>query len=321
MRIAVYGAGAAGALLAGFLTRSGEEVSLIARGERLKAINADGLLVESYLAPRLIGSPSFTVRPAMVTDSPAEIGNVDVAIVAVKAWQVTEAAEAMRPLIGANTAVLTLQNGVEAPSQVAAVLGQSHALVGVGTFVSMMAGLNHVRHIADVHPTFRFGEQGSRPSDRVAHLRQALEKAGFSVTTPPEIDVDTELWAKFAGVATNGGVGAITRARAGVWRSLSGSRQMRLEAVNEVLAIARARGVKIPDTLAQTAMDVLDAYPPEMTASMQRDIMEGRPSELDNQVGAVVRLGKESGVPTPVNGFIYYSLLPQELKARGLLSP
>ena len=310
MRIAVFGAGAAGTLLAGFLSHAGYEVALIARGERLKAIQADGLVVDSYIK-------RFEVRPALVTDNPAAVGPVDVIILGVKAWQVTEAARAIRPMVGPDTCILTLQNGVEAPSQVAAVCGKEHALVGVGTFVSMMAGLNHVRHIADVHPTFRFGEQGSKPSARVAALRQALEKSGFTATTPPEIDVDTELWSKFAGVATNGGVGAITRVPVGVWRTMPGTRQMRVDAVREVLAIARARGVRFPDNIVDILMGVLDNYPPETTISMQRDIVAGRPSELDNQVGAVVRLGKESGVPTPVNSLIYAALLPQEMKARG----
>ena len=310
MRIAVFGAGAAGGLVAGFLTDAGYEVGLIARGERLRTIREHGIQVESYIRPIL-------ARPAMVTSDPAEVGPVDAVILCVKAWQVLEAAVALKPLLKAETCILTLQNGVEAPSQVASIVGQGHALVGIGTFVSLSTGLNQVKHIADVHPTFRFGEHGSGPSPRVAMLRQALEEASFSVATPPEINVETELWAKFAGVATNGGVGAITRAQAGVWRRLPGSRQMRFDAVNEVLAIARARGVRFPVSIADGIMGVVDAYPPEMTASMQRDIMEGKPSELENQVGAIVRLGKEGGIQTPVNSLIYAALLPQEMKARG----
>lgn len=324
LRIAVFGAGAAGGLIAGFLSDAGYEVGLIARGGRLAIIRDEGLRIESYIRP-------VHARPAIVTSDPAEVGTVDAVILCVKAWQVIEAANALKPLLKAGTCILTQQNGVEAPSQVASIVGEEHALVGVGTFVALSTGLNQVKHIADVHPTFRFGEalhfgeQKSRPSARVAALRQALEKAGFSVATPPDINVDTELWAKFAGVATNGGMGAITRAPAGVWRSLPGSRQMRLDAVHEVLAIARAKGVRFSASIASDIMGVLDAYPPQMTASMQRDIMEGKRSELEEQLGAIVRLGKESGIPTPVNTLIYAALLPQELRARqgaeGALQP
>ena len=129
MRIAVFGAGAAGGLLAGFLSHAGHEVALIARGERLRAIREHGLAVDSYIK-------RFQARPAIVTDDPIAVGTVDAIILAVKAWQVLDAAKALGPLIGRGTCILTLQNGVEAPSQVASVCGWEHTLVGVGTFVS-----------------------------------------------------------------------------------------------------------------------------------------------------------------------------------------
>jgi 2-dehydropantoate 2-reductase len=152
-------------------------------------------------------------------------------------------------------------------------------------------------------------------SDRVQQLAQTLERAG--IRTEVSEDIDAALWEKFASVPLFG-MGAVTRVQLGVWRSIPAVHKLLKDATLEVLAVARARGVSLRDGLFELMMRVTDELLPEhWMASMQVDIMEGRPSELDAQTGAVVRLGAEAGVPTPVNEFIYYSLLPQEMKARG----
>ena len=309
MRFAVFGAGGIGGYLGGRLAQAGEDVAIIARGDHLTAIRNQGLRVDSIKG-------DFVFRPSIATDKPAEVGPVDVVVLGVKAWQVTDAAEAMRPMIGQETCVLPVQNGVEAPSQLAAVLGKEVALGGLAGIVSYIEGPGHIRHAA-IEPFVRFGEMDDRLSPRIERLLQAFERAGVKADIPPNIQ--TALWQKLMFIAAISGVGAVTRFPTGVWRGLPETWQMAKQVVHETDNVARARGIVMTGDEADTAVAQLEAVPPSGTVSMQRDIMEGRPSELEVQNGAVVRFGQEEGVPTPVNAFIYYTLLPQEMKARGQL--
>jgi len=307
MRIAVLGTGAVGGYFGGRLAHAGEDVVFIARGAQLRALRERGLRVDSPAG-------DFVVRPVQATDDPAQVGPVDAVLVGVKAWQVTEAARAMLPLVGPATFVVPLQNGVEAPDQLAAVLGAEHVLGGLCRIVSLVVGPGHVRH-AGLEPYVALGELDNRPSQRAARLRQALVRAGVTAEIPPDIRV--ALWEKFLFIASFSGVGAVTRAPAGVLRELPETRRMLEQAMREILAVARAKDIALPEESIPRTMALVENLPPDGTASMQRDIMAGRPSELESQSGAVVRLGREMGVATPLHAFIYYSLLPLELRARG----
>ena len=305
MRIAVFGAGGIGGYLGGRLAQAGEEVAVIARGEHLKAIREHGLTVDSIKG-------DFVFQPSIATDDPAEVGAVDVVILGVKAWQVTEAAEALRPMIEQKTCVLPIQNGVEAPSQLAAVLGEGAVLGGLGGLVSFIVGPGHIQHAAG-EPFVKFGEMDNHPSPRTERLLQAFEQAGVQAEIPPNIQA--ALWQKLMFIAAISGVGAVTRVPAGVWRSLPETWEMAVQIARETDSVARGHGIPLVGGELDAAIAGLERA--SATVSMQRDIMEGRPSELEVQNGAVVRLGLEVGVPTPVNAFIYYSLLLQEMKARG----
>ena len=307
MRIAIFGAGGIGGYLGGRLSQAGEEVVLIARGEHLAAIREHGLRVDSIKG-------DFVAIPALATDSPTEAGTVDAVILGVKAWQVIDAAKAMRPMIGPNTFVVPMQNGVEAPAQLASVLGEQAVVVGLGGLISYIVGPGHILH-AGSEPFVSFGESDDSTSERTLQLLQAFQNAGVQANIPTNIHA--ALWGKLAFMAANSGVGAITRAPVGQWRSVSGSWEMAQQVVKEVLAVAHGKGIKMPVDALPATQSRLEASPPGGTSSMQRDLMEGRPSELEVQNGGVVRLGLEAGVPTPVNTFIYNSLLPQEMKARG----
>lgn len=309
MRIAVFGTGGVGGYFGGRLAQAGEEVIFIARGEHLKALRAHGLRVNSLKG-------DFVVHPTQATDDPAHVGAVDAVLVGVKAWQVTEAAQAMRPLVGPDTFVIPLQNGVEAPSQLAAVLGAPHVLGGLCSIISFLAGPGRIRHVG-AEPHIAFGEVDNRASERAERLRQAFARAEVNVEIPPDIQV--AMWEKFLFIASWGGVGAVTRAPVGVVRSVPETRRMMEQAMREILHVGQARKVALTEEATQKGMAFVDNLQPGSTASMQRDIMESRPSELDAQNGAVVRLGQEAGVPTPVHAFIYHSLLPSELRARGTL--
>ena len=307
MRIAVFGTGAVGGYFGGRLAQAGEDVVFIARGEQLRALLMQGLQVDSIKG-------DFLVKPVHVTDDLAEAGKVDVVLVGVKAWQVPEAAEAMRPLVGPETCVVPMQNGVEAPSQLVAVLDAQHVLGGLAKIISFIVGPGHIRH-AGAEPYVAFGELDNRPSKRGERLRQAFMRAGVTVGIPP--DIQAALWDKFLFVVSLGGVGAVTRAPIGVLRSVPETRQILEQAMYEIFSVAQAREIALPEDVIDKTMAFVDNLPPGGTTSLQRDIVEGEPSELSAWNGAVVRLGQEVGVATPLHTFIYNSLLPLELRARG----
>jgi 2-dehydropantoate 2-reductase len=307
MRIAVFGTGAVGGYFGGRLAQAGEDVVFIARGEHLQTLRTRGLRVDSVRG-------DFVLESVKATDDPTQVGIVDVILVGVKAWQVPEAAEAMRPLVGPETFVVPLQNGVEAPSQLAAVLGSQHVLGGLAKIISFIAGPGHIRHTG-AEPYVAFGELDNRPSERGERLRQAFVRAGVTVDIPPNIQ--TALWEKFLFVVSLGGMGAVTRAPIGVLRSVPETRQMLEQAMHEILAVARAHKIALPENVIGKTLAFVDNLPPGGTTSLQRDIMERKPSELSAWNGAVVRLGQEVRVVTPLHTFIYNSLLPLELQARG----
>jgi 2-dehydropantoate 2-reductase len=225
-----------------------------------------------------------------------------------------EAAPVMKPMLGEETGVIWLGNGVDAPAQLAAELGAEHVLGGLTQISAVIAAPGHIRHVG-IEPLIAFGEMDGRPSQRVDALRQAFERAGVKVVTPA--DIQAAMWEKFVFIASISGVGAVTRAPAGVLRSVPETRQMLQRAIAEVTQVARARKINLPEDIIAKTLAFIDGMAPGVLASMQRSIMEGRPSELGAQNGAVVRMGLEVGMPTPVHEFIYASLLPQELKARG----
>jgi 2-dehydropantoate 2-reductase len=310
MRIAVFGTGGVGGYYGGRLAQAGEAVTFIARGDHLRAIREHGLRVDSLQG-------DFVIQPAQATADPARLGPVDVVILGVKAWQVREAAEAMRPLVGPETFVVPLQNGVEAPDELASVLGREHVLGGFCRIIALIAGPGHIRH-AGGQPYVAFGELDNRRTERVELLRAAFSRAaGLTVEVPA--DIRAAMWEKFLTITSFSGVGAVTRAPIGVIRSVPQTREMMVGVMREIIAVANARGIPLGEDAVQRVLAFRDSLPPASTASMQRDIMDGRPSELEWQSGAVVRLGREAGVESPLNAFIYHSLLPQELKARGKL--
>lgn len=309
MRFAIFGVGAIGGYFGGRLAQAGEEVAFIARGEHLEALRTKGLRVESI-------NGDFVLPAVTATDDPSRIGAVDVVLVGVKTWQVPAAAESMRPLLGEDTLVLPLQNGVEAPAQLAKILGREHVCGGLAKIISYIAGPGHIRHTG-ADPYIALGELDNQPSDRLERLRRALQRSGVSAEIPP--DITAALWAKFLFVASWGGVGAITRAPIGVIRSVSQTRRMLEGSMQEIYEVAEALNVNLAPDAVSAAMGFIDTLPPNGTTSMQRDIIENRPSEIESWTGAVVRFGRDAGVPVPINEFTYNSLLPLERKARGQL--
>lgn len=310
MRIAMFGSGGTGGYFGARLARAGEGVIFIARGNHLQAIRENGLFVDSV-------EGDFVVTPVQVTDDPADAGVVDVVIVGVKSWQVPEAARAMRPLIGPGTFVVPLQNGVEAPAQLEAILGPGRVVGGSARVLSFISAPGRIRHLGGP-ATITFGELDNRPSERAERLRETFSRAGISAEIPP--DIHSAIWEKFLFIVPLGGLGAVTRAPVGVLRALPETRRMLEQGMSEIHQVARGRRVSLPEGIVTRTMNFVDTLPPIGTISLQRDILAGRPSELEAWNGAVVRLGRQAGVATPLHEFLYGSLLPLEGKARGQVS-
>src|SRR5579864_2953002 len=356
MRIAVFGAGGAGGYFGARLARAGEEVVWIARGQHLDALRTRGLRVESI-------DGDFTLGPVEASDDPGQFRPVDAVLLGVKAWQVTDAARAMRPLIAEETCVVPLQNGVEASDELRAVLGDRPVLGAVAKVFSFLVGPGHLRRPGGP-ATVVLGELDNRPSDRVRRLAECLRGAGLDAEIPADIkvalwekflfvasggglgavtrapigivravpatralldaeipaDIKVALWEKFLFVASGGGLGAVTRAPIGIVRAVPATRALLEAAMEEIRAVALARGVGLPDDVVSRTMAFVDTLPAAGTASLQRDLAAGRPSELEWWSGAVARLGAEAGVATPIHAFVYWSMLPTELRARGRLT-
>jgi 2-dehydropantoate 2-reductase len=212
--------------------------------------------------------------------------------------------------------VLTLQNGVEAPDELARVCGRERVLAGVCRLMSYVAEPGVIRH-AGVTPRVEFGEWAGGASSRADALRAALDGcAGVAASLSP--DIAMALWEKFLFIAPFSAVGAATRKPAGAWRHVAETRSLLAAAMHEVVDLARARGVNVAREAVDRTLAFTDKLPEDATASMQRDLLEGRPSELEAQTGAIVRLGRDSGVATPANAFLYAVLLPAERLARGV---
>jgi 2-dehydropantoate 2-reductase len=307
MRIAVVGAGGVGGYFGGRLAEAGQDIVFFARGAHLDAIRRNGLTVESVAG-------NFRIFPAQATNDPKKVGTADLALVAVKAWQVPEAARAIRAFLSEEGVAIPLENGVEAPDQLAAELGDGRALAGLCKIWSSIGAPGVIRHLG-VEPSIAFGERDGSTSERVERLRELFRRTrGIKVEEPPDIRV--ALWQKFVFIAAFSGVGSFTRSPAGPIRSTPETRHMLRECMRETQEVGLRRAVPLPADTFEKTLKFFDTLPEDATCSMQRDVAEGRPSELENQNGAVVRLGREAGVPTPVNEFLYAALLPQEMKAR-----
>jgi 2-dehydropantoate 2-reductase len=307
MRIAIIGAGAVGGYFGGRLAASGNDVTFLVRGKTLEALRAGPLRVKS-----IKGDFETQVR---ATNDPAEIEAAAVVLVAVKAWQVAEAAEAIRKMPATDSLVVPLQNGMEAPERLAAALGPGRVAGGLCRIVAEATGPGEIDHYW-AEPSIDFGElEPLRNEERLTQLRDAFSAA--NVRAYLSSDIGTAMWEKFLFITPWGSLGAVTRLPVGRIRSDPQLRARLEAALHEVATIARKEGSDLSQPRMDKTLAILDGLPPDTTSSMQRDIMAGRPSELEAQTGAVVRFGRKRGVPTPVHDEIYGELLPLEHRARG----
>jgi len=310
MRIAIFGSGGVGGYFGGRLAQSGEDVTFIARGKHLDALRDRGLRVDSIAG-------DFELNKVQATEHPAEVGVVDYIICGVKAWQVPAAAKAMQPMVGEQTLVIPLQNGVEAPAQLAEVLGDAAVLGGLCAIIAFRAGAGHIKH-SGASPLIRFGHLDRRADLRVNQLSEIFNRCHGVKSSIPK-DIKVAMWQKFMLISAWSGMGAVTRTPIGVLLKIPETREMLVEALNEIYRLALAYNIDLPDTSVAETLALLESLPGNSTTSMQRDIADGLPSELDVQNDAVVRLAKTAELQTPVNRFILNSLRPAELRARGAI--
>ena len=307
MRIAVFGAGGIGGYLGARLNEVGEELIIIARGEHLAVIQEKGLKIESPKG-------NFIAHPQIATDDPSQVGEVDAILLGVKAWQIPEVTHALRPMLGPDTAVITLQNGVDTPSKVAAIVGAEHVVIGLAIVRCFIVKPGHLRHTVDLDPNVQIGEMERQSSERVKHLSQILKKAQLSVRMPE--DIHAAMWAKFFLMSVMSAMGTVTRTTTEVWRSIPETRKMTEIVLSEAARVAKIHGVKLSDEIVENTMNLIDTMADGHMTSVANDIIEKRPSELEAVIGYLVRLGKELGIDMPVTSFIYNTLLPQELTTR-----
>lgn len=307
MKVCVYGCGGVGGYFGARLVESGADVTFIARGENLRVMQDAGLKVSGI-------SGSLHLPDVQVDNDPSRNAPYDLVIVAVKAWQVKEAGTALKGLLAENGTVLPLQNGVEASDELAGILGDQNVVTGICGIVSFLKAPGHIYH-AGIEPFIKIGERDGSRSARVSEVVEFLNRAN-SVTASAPDDIRVAYWLKFMFIVTMSGIGSVTRAPIGVCCKSPDIRSIMQECATEVFMVARASGILLPSNSVENTMKMLDDAPAEATASMQRDIIAGKPSELHFQNVAVSRLGKQFDVATPVNDFISAVLMPQEGKAR-----
>ena len=299
MKIAIFGSGGVGGYFGGKLAAAGEDVTFLARGAHLAAMQSGGLHIKSPLG-------DVSLPKVQATDRPQAIGPVDVVLFTVKLYDVDASAATLAPLIGPDTVVVTLQNGVDAMDMVAKHVGRDHVAGGAAYIVVVIDQPGHLRHTTAQQLVF--GERDGRRSDRLVAFEQAGIRAGFQAQATT--DVQSALWTKFVRLATWSGMTTATRSPMGVVRDTPATYDMMMKAIDEVIAVGKAKGVSFPPDLLDGTLALIKNFPAASKSSMLEDIERGRRLELPWLSGAVVRIGKEVGVPTPIHSFITTILTP-----------
>lgn len=298
MKIAIIGSGGVGGYFGARLAASGADVTFVARGKHLEAMQKTGLKVLSALG-------DLNLPKVKATDDTKTIGPVDVVMIAVKLWATEEAAQSAKPLIGPNTVVVSFQNGVIAVDTLIPILGKEHVMGGVSNIAALIEEPGVIRHNGNMANLF-FGELDGKPSARAQAFAELCKKAGIS--THLVDDIHTAIWEKYVRLVTLSAMTSLTRMPIGPIRSDPDTRALMQQVMEEVVAIARAKGAKLDANIVADQLTKVDGYPATMVASMCGDLRRGNRLELPWLSATVARLGKELGIPTPANQFVYAAL-------------
>jgi 2-dehydropantoate 2-reductase len=300
MRIAVIGAGGVGGGFGAALAKAGADVTFIARGAHLAAMKKDGLRIQG-------GRGETHLNPTKAVDDPAAVGKVDLVLFCVKLWDVESAGERIKPMIGPETGVLPLQNGVDAHERLIPILGRDAVMCGVAQISASITAPGQITQVGTFMRII-FGELDGRRSKRTENLLALCQTAGFDVTLSETIL--TELWMKFIQLAANAGLTAATRQPIGKLRDDPDLRPLFVSAFRETSEVARAKGIALPDNAFDRLLEFLNHAPPAMKASMALDLERGNRLELPWLNGKVVALGRELGISTPTHAMLYALLKP-----------
>ena len=304
MKIAVIGAGGVGggfgAALAKAGAPTGDSVTFVARGAHLAAMRENGLRIEGDRGETLI-------KPVQATDDPASIGPVDIVLFCVKLWDVESAGEAIKPLIGPETGVIPVQNGVDSSDRLLPVVGAAHVMAGTVGISATIAKPGVIRQTG-TFMTMTFGERDGTRTPRAERFLALCEKAGFTAALSDNIAVP--LWEKFILLTAVSGCTAVTRLPLGKLRDDPDIFSLFETVAAETAAVGRAEGVAIPDAMVRDRLDNIRNSPPTVMASMAHDLLRGNRLELPWLAGKVVALGRKHGIPTPSNAAIFAALKP-----------
>ncbi|MFC0876748.1 ketopantoate reductase family protein [Saccharicrinis sp. FJH2] len=305
MKICVIGTGGVGGYFGGRMAQAGYDVTFVARGEHLKVIQEKGLDVKSV-------NGDFLIHPAKATNEP-DI-TFDLVILAVKVWQI----EALEPMIKKITTedsiLLPIENGIDAPAILQKWVSPGQVLGGLCRIFSWIDSPGVIRHDA-YDPSITFGELDNRVTYRVKEIATIFEKSNIKYHIAE--DIELEMWRKFLFITSTSAIGALTRVPFGVFMKLPETRQLLTDIVSEMIDVGLAKGVNVTKGMISEVLTFSDKMPADATTSLQRDIMDGKPSELEGQIGTVVRLANELKVKTDHCRLVYTALLAQEKVARG----
>ena len=301
MRIAMMGSGGVGGYFGGRLAAQGCDVTFIARGRHLDAIRAKGLRIDS----RDMGDA--IIHPANATDDPATVGSVDYVIIGVKLWDTADAGRDILPMVGPETTVLSLQNGVECDDILAGIVAADRIIGGMAQIASSIGEPGVINHIGTMQRVV-IGEPAGGSSPRVDALHVALEAAG--ITAEISDDIERTIWEKFVFLVGLSATTCLMRTTIGPIRQDPDRREMLLNVMRETVAVGRAKGVALPEDFAENRLIFIDGLPEDMTSSMHHDLERGNLLEAAWLSGAVARFGREFGIPTPVNQAVFAALKP-----------
>jgi 2-dehydropantoate 2-reductase len=291
MRVTIMGSGAVGGYFGAKLAQGGADVGFVARGAHLAAMRENGLRIESKLG-------DIHLTQVRASDDPAALGPADYVLICVKLWDTETAARAVAPIVGPETAVISLQNGVTKDDILRQILGDKAVMGGLCYIGSALAAPGVIRHTG-VMQKMVFGEYDGSRSPRAVAFLEACKRGGIDADI--SLDIRRALWEKFAFLVGLSGATTTIRKTIGPIRSNSHTRAFYLDLMREVVAVGRAHGVSVPADWPENRLAFADGLPAEMTSSMHVDLDRGNRLELDWLSGAVVNLGKTMNVPTPLN--------------------
>jgi 2-dehydropantoate 2-reductase len=300
MRIAVVGAGGVGGGFGAALAKAGADVTFLARGAHLAAMKSQGLRVQG-------GRGETHLVPTRATDDPASIGNVDIVLFCVKLWDVENAGAQIKPLIGPDTAVIPLQNGIDAAERLVPILGANAVMGGVAQISASIVAPGVIQQVGTFMRMI-FGELDGKPRKRAEDFLALCLKAGFDATLSGQIL--TELWMKFILLAANASIMALARQPIGKVRDDPDLRAIFIAAYQEAIDVGRASGVALPADALTRILEFTGHAPPAMKPSMALDLGRGNRLELPWLGGKVAELGLKLGVPTPTHRMMYALLKP-----------